>query len=72
MRKNQNDGLVVDVHYGTDEEMLAWCEKEGITPVKDRDGNWDWDAAWGEYLNRLGEGEGQQGSDERRDDDKQG
>lgn len=44
-----------DVHYGTDEEMLAWCERENLTPVKDADGNWDWDKPWAEFLARNGE-----------------
>lgn len=41
-----------DPHFGTDEQMLAWCERENINPVKDEDGQWDWHAAWEEYLNR--------------------
>lgn len=46
-----------DVHYGTDEEMLAWCERENLTPVKDADGNWDLDQPWAEFLARNGETE---------------
>jgi hypothetical protein len=41
-----------DIHYGTEEEMLAWCEKEGITPRRDKNGFWNWDAAYLEYLSR--------------------
>jgi hypothetical protein len=41
-----------DPHFGSDEEMLAWCRSEGITPVKDEDGEWDWFAAWDEYMSR--------------------
>ena len=41
-----------DPHFGTDEQMLAWCDREKIQPVKDEDGHWDWHAAWEEYLNR--------------------
>jgi hypothetical protein len=40
---------IPDVHFGTDEQMLAWCAREGIVPVKDRRGHWDWDRAWEEY-----------------------
>lgn len=38
-----------DPHFGTDEEMLAWCVREKITQVKDRQGNWDWMEAWAVY-----------------------
>ena len=41
-----------DPHFGTDEQMLAWCQSVGITPVKDEDGVWDWLAAWSEYMAR--------------------
>lgn len=40
-------------HFGTDEEMLAWCKSEGIVPRKDGDGNWDWHAAWDEFMKRT-------------------
>lgn len=43
-----------DPHFGTDDEMLAWCEREGIVPTKDDNGNWDWDAAWATWLEREG------------------
>ena len=42
-------------HFGTDEEMLDWCRDEGIEPVRDEDGNWDWSEAWSQYLKQLGE-----------------
>ena len=51
-----------DPHFGTDEEMLAWCERENITPVKDADGDWDWHAAWNEYSIRL-EGQDKSGTE---------
>ena len=38
-----------DPHFGTDEQMLAWCAREKITPVKDQQGNWDWREAWAVY-----------------------
>ena len=38
-----------DPHFGSDEQMLAWCAREGIVPVKDKDGAWDWQAAWQQY-----------------------
>ena len=41
-----------DPHFGTDEQMLAWCESEKITPKKDSRGAWDWLAAWEEYMAR--------------------
>ncbi|MEO5915591.1 MAG: hypothetical protein ABIS50_15260 [Luteolibacter sp.] len=43
---------IADPHFGTDEQMLAWCEKEGITPTKDSRGAWDWQAAWDGYMSR--------------------
>ena len=42
-----------DPHFGTDEEMFAWAQRESIQPVRDADGNWDWHAAWDTYLSRL-------------------
>lgn len=42
-----------DPHFGTDEQMLAWCEQEGITPRKDASGAWDWFAAWEEWQDRT-------------------
>ena len=41
-----------DPHFGSDEQMLAWATREGITPRKDSRGNWDWPTAWEEYLTR--------------------
>jgi hypothetical protein len=41
-----------DPHFGTDEQMLAWCEREGITPQKDAAGQWDWHATWTEWKSR--------------------
>jgi hypothetical protein len=35
------DNAFPDPHFGTDEEMLACCERGGITPMKDEDGAWD-------------------------------
>ena len=50
----ENRGLEpsADPHFGSDEDMLAWCKAEGITPVKDAEGAWDWQAAWAESLKR--------------------
>ena len=42
-------------HFGPEEQMLDWCASEGITPVRDEDGAWDWHAAWSTYLANLGE-----------------
>jgi hypothetical protein len=42
-----------DLAFGSTEEMLAWCEREKITPVKDANGKWDWHRAWDEYSARL-------------------
>lgn len=42
-----------DPHFGTEEQMLAWCEREGLTPVKGKRGEWDWPAVWDEYCKRL-------------------
>ncbi len=39
-----------DPHFGTDEEMLAWCEREGLTPIKDQHGRYDWQAVWDDYV----------------------
>lgn len=36
-------------HRATDEEMLLWCEEEGITPARDAQGGWDWAAALRDY-----------------------
>lgn len=47
-----DDPPMTDVWFGSDEQMLAWCEREGITPTKDKDGHWDWHSAWAEYLSR--------------------
>jgi hypothetical protein len=44
-----------DPHFGTDEQMLAWCEDEKLEPVKDEDGQWDWHAVWEIYLIKLEE-----------------
>ena len=41
-----------DMHFGPDEDMLAWCKAENITPTKDADGHWDWHAAWAVYTAR--------------------
>lgn len=38
-----------DPHFGNDEEMLAWCAREGVTPLRDKRGEWDWQAAWDAY-----------------------
>lgn len=42
-----------DPHFGTDEQMLAWCKAENITPQKTESGNWDWQAAWDEWNSRT-------------------
>jgi hypothetical protein len=42
-----------DLHFGTDEQMLAWCEEEGLEPIKDKDGFWDWHTVYEQYLARL-------------------
>ena len=49
-----------DPHFGTDEQMLAWCKEEGLTPVKDEEGQWDWHTVYAEWL----EGE-EEGGDEK-------
>jgi len=54
MKKNHQEPLT-DLHYGSDEEMLAWCKREGLTPIKDAEGNWDWDKPWGEFLALINE-----------------
>ena len=36
-------------HRATEEEMLLWCEEEGITPVRDELVGWDWAAALKDY-----------------------
>ena len=43
-----------DPHFGTDEEMLAWCWRENLTPVKDPRGDWDWQRVWDYYQWRCG------------------
>ncbi len=43
---------VPDPHFGTDEQMLAWCKEEGLTPVKDEQGQWDWHTVYAEWLER--------------------
>jgi hypothetical protein len=56
---NKNDELEFpDPHFGTDKEMLEWCVREGLTPVKDEDGDWDWHAVWEVYQARLDAEEG--------------
>jgi len=35
-----------DVHFGTDEEMLEWANKEGLTPILDENGDYDWKALY--------------------------
>ena len=52
----QAPGDVADSHFGTDEEMLAWCEKEGLTPVKDKRGRWDWLTVWDKHSKRFDAG----------------
>lgn len=47
-----------DPHFGTDEQMLAWCEKEGLEPVKDEDGYWDWLTVYEQYMAREEETDG--------------
>lgn len=55
MSADEKPDYFEDVCYGTEEQMLAWCEREGLTPAKDKDGRWDWDVPWAEYCKRLGE-----------------
>jgi len=50
--KNQNPGTP-DPHFGSDEQMLAWCQSEGLTPVKDEAGHWDWHAVYAVYMERM-------------------
>jgi hypothetical protein len=40
-------------HFGSNEEMLVWCEREGLTVVKDSRGDYDWQAVWDAYLART-------------------
>lgn len=49
----KNNMPLPDPHFGSEEVMLAWCEAEGLTPVKDEDGEWDWHAVWEIYEARL-------------------
>ena len=28
--------------FESDQQMLAWCKEQGVTPFKDDAGNWDW------------------------------
>lgn len=41
-----------DIHFGTDDQMLAWCESEGFVPRKENDGSWNWQFAWDQYMRR--------------------
>ena len=41
-----------DPHFGSDEEMTAWAEREGLEIVIDEEGNPDWHAVWKAYLER--------------------
>ena len=43
---------IPDPHFGSDEEMLAWCERENLTPVKNERDEWDWIAVWEIYMTR--------------------
>ena len=52
MNADQATADFPDPHFGTDEVMLSWCERESLTPVKDADGNWDWIAVWVAYMKR--------------------
>ena len=42
-----------DMHFGSDADMLEWCQSEGIVPHRDEDGFWDWQRAWDEYCVRI-------------------
>lgn len=37
---------IPDPHFGTDDQMLAWCQEQGLEPIKDTEGNWDWHAVY--------------------------
>ncbi len=41
------------MHFGSDADMLEWCQSEGIVPHRDEDGFWDWQRAWDEYCVRI-------------------
>ena len=32
--------------------MLDWCKDENLIPIKDEEGEWDWNSVWEEYMNR--------------------
>ncbi len=53
--------MLPDPHFGTDEEMLAWCERKKIEPIKDAQGNWDWMLTWVNHEARLRETDGSGG-----------
>ena len=39
-------------HYGSDDQMIAWAEAEGLTIQRDDDGAYDWDLVYLNYLRR--------------------
>ena len=52
MNEKTNNLPMPDPHFGTDEEMLDWCKDENLIPIKDEEGEWDWNSVWEEYMNR--------------------
>ena len=44
---------VTDPYFGSDEQMLVWCERERLTVVKDSRGDYDWQAVWDAYVART-------------------
>ena len=47
-----SDHPPVDVHFGPDDEMLAWAKEEGLEIIKDKDGNYDWSAIYENWIAR--------------------
>ena len=43
---------IPDPHFGTDEQMLAWAARAGLTIVKDAEGQHDWEAVYTEWSTR--------------------
>ena len=54
---DKSEFIAADPHFGSDEVMLAWCKDCCITPQKYKDGTYDWNAAWDEYIQRPENGD---------------
>jgi hypothetical protein len=53
-----------DPHFGPDDVMLRWAEGNGLTVVRDEEGNYDWHAVYQEWLARGGDDETNEEDDE--------